>query len=99
MLLLPLTLAATTTSRWHTPWIDALIAIGVVFLIALVPYEKYVAKNPVVPVRYFKNMTIVLSCLLGAIDNVGFSATHAYLYAWSVVAHDFFVRDATFLVS
>ncbi|KAI0702931.1 major facilitator superfamily domain-containing protein [Cerioporus squamosus] len=98
MLLLPLTLAATTTSRWRTPWIDTLIALGVVFLVALVPYEKYIARHPVVPVRYFKNMSIVLSCILAAIDSVGFSATHVYLYAWSIVAHDLSVRDATFLV-
>ncbi|KAF2089532.1 MFS general substrate transporter [Saccharata proteae CBS 121410] len=97
MLLLPLTLAATTTSRWRTPWIDVLIALGVVFLIALVPYEKYVAKHPVVPTHYGKNMTIVMSCLLAAVDTLGFSATHVYLYAWSVVTHNYTARTATFL--
>lgn len=98
MLLLPMTLAATTPSRWNTPYIDVLIALGAVFLILLVPYEKYLAKYPVVPVRYFKNWSIVFSCALGAFDSLGFSATHTYLYSWSLVAREFSVRDATFLV-
>ena len=93
MLLLPITLAATSPSRWSTPWIDAVIALGAVFLvginiasyilltdytrqIALLPYEHFVAKNPIVPPRYLKNKTIVCACLLGAFDSMGFSATH-----------------------
>lgn len=98
MLLLPMTLAATTPSRWNTPYIDVLIALGAVCLILLVPYEKCLAKHPVVPIRYFKNWSIVFSCALGALDSVGFSATHTYMYAWSLVAHNYSVRDATFLV-
>lgn len=43
-------------------------------------------------------MTIILSGVFEAIDDVGLSAAHAYLYAWPVVAYDFAVRDATFLV-
>lgn len=98
MLLLPLTLAATTPSRWSTPYIDILIALGALFLILLIPYEKYLAKHPVVPTRYFKNWSIVFSCTLGALDSLGFNATHTYLYAWSLVAHKYSIRDATFLV-
>ncbi|KAI9730867.1 MAG: hypothetical protein M1834_005585 [Cirrosporium novae-zelandiae] len=97
MLFLPMTLAATSTNRWRTPWIIALLILGALFLIALVVYEKYIAKNPVVPTRYFRNLTIVLCCSIGAFDTVGFSDTHTYLYAWSVVAHDFSARNATFL--
>ncbi|THU89621.1 MFS general substrate transporter [Dendrothele bispora CBS 962.96] len=98
MLLLPISLAATTPSRWQTPYLDALMGLGVAFLIALIPYEHWVAKHPVLPLRYLRNATIVLSCLLGALDSLGFSATHTYLYAWSIVSHNYSVRDATFLV-
>lgn len=97
MILLPITLASTSTGRWKTPWVDALISLGVIFLICLYPYERYVAKYPVVPPRYFKNWSIVFSVLLGCFDNIGFSGTHTYLYAWSVVAHNYSARDATFL--
>ncbi|KAK7460674.1 hypothetical protein VKT23_009389 [Stygiomarasmius scandens] len=86
MLLLPISLAATTPSRWQTPYLDALMGLGIAFLTALLPYEHWVAKHPILPLRYLKNATIVLSCLLGALDSLGFSTTHTY------------VRDATFLV-
>jgi MFS family permease len=98
LLLLPLTLAATTPARWAAPWVGALLALGALFLGALVPYERYVAAHPVVPARYARNRTIVLSCALAAVDTAGFSATHVYLYSWAVVARAYSARDATFLV-
>ncbi|KAK8214020.1 major facilitator superfamily domain-containing protein [Phyllosticta capitalensis] len=97
MLLLPFTLAASTPGKWSTPWVDVLIALGVVFLILLVPYEKFVAKHPVVPTHYGKSLTIVLACTLAGIDQIGFAAQHTYLYAWATVAHNYSARDATFL--
>lgn len=99
MLLLPLTLAATSTSRWRTQYIDVLLALGSAFLIALLFYEKYVAKHPIVPIHYFKNRTIVMSILLIATDSLGFGATHTYLYAWATVAHNMNARNATFYLN
>ncbi|KAI1778739.1 MFS general substrate transporter [Hypoxylon cercidicola] len=96
LLLIPMTLAATTPSSWRTAWIDALIALGALLLIALPFYEHYFAKHPVVPPHYFTNRTIFLCCLLIALDNVGFSATHTYIYAWATVARGLAARDATF---
>ncbi|PYH97613.1 siderochrome-iron transporter [Aspergillus ellipticus CBS 707.79] len=97
LVLLPITLAATTASRWKTPWVDALIAVGVVILACLYPYEKYIARHPVVPVRYFWNMSVVIPVILVCVDNISFGATHTYLYVWSEVSHDFSARNAQFL--
>lgn len=99
MLLIPITLASTTTSKWRTPWLDALIALGALFLLALPVYEKYLAKHPVVPIQYFRNMTIVMGFLLIATDSLGFGCSHTYLYPWAVIAHNFSARDATFYTS
>ncbi|KAI0844268.1 MFS general substrate transporter [Daldinia vernicosa] len=96
LLLIPMTLAATTPSSWKTPWVDTLIALGTVLLIALPFYERYFAEHPVVPPRYFTNRTITLCCILIAMDNIGFSATHTYIYAWVTVARGLNARDATF---
>ncbi|KAK9413176.1 putative Siderochrome-iron transporter [Seiridium unicorne] len=97
-LLLPLTVAAQLTDGWRTPWIIALLVVGVILLVCLPLYEKRMALYPLVPVSYFKNSTITLSCLLIALDSVGFSATHTYLYAWSTVSYNLDTRTATFLV-
>ncbi|KAK6826075.1 siderochrome-iron transporter [Apiospora arundinis] len=98
-LLLPLTLAAQLTQGWRTPWIIALLVIGVCLLICLGFYEKHVAVYPIIPPSYFKSLTISVSLLMLALDNLGFSATHTYLYSWSVVSYNLDVRTATFLNS
>jgi MFS family permease len=98
MLLLPFTLASTSTGKWSTPWLDAMLALGIVFLIALPIYEKFVAKNPVLPIHYFKNLTIMMAALLIATDSLGFSCTHTYIYSWAVIARDFTPRIATFYI-
>jgi len=98
MILIPLTLAATSPAKWATPYLDALIAIGGIFLLALPFYEKYLAVHPVVPFRYFKTLSIVMSCLLIATDSLGFSVTHTYLYSWASIARNFDAKVATFYI-
>jgi MFS family permease len=97
LLLVPMTLAGTSPGSWQTPYIIALIVLGGCLLITLPFYEKYIAVNPIMPIQYFQNKTIVLCLILIATDSIGFSCTHTYLYAWSTVARGFVARDATFL--
>lgn len=80
MFLLPFTLAGTSTGKWKQGHIIALIVVGLVTLIGLVFYEALIAAHPIVPARYFKNLTIVLCCSLGFLDTFGFAGTHTYLY-------------------
>ncbi|KAH9905251.1 MFS general substrate transporter [Xylariomycetidae sp. FL2044] len=108
LLLLPLTLAATTPARWTTPWLIVLIALGAVLLVAFPWYEHRLARHPFVPPRYFVDRTIGLCLMLGALDGVGFSVTHTCndsnppisetpdIYAWATVAKGLGARDATF---
>lgn len=96
LLLLPMTLAATTPSQWSTPWISGLIGVGAILLIILPFYEHYLAKHPVVPPHYFANKTIGMCLFLMATDQLGFAATHTYMYAWATVAKGLIARDATF---
>ncbi|KAM3084814.1 hypothetical protein ACMFMG_003264 [Clarireedia jacksonii] len=98
MLLLPLSLAATTPARWRTPYLDVLIALGGSLLLALPFYEKYQARHPIIPPHYFMNLSIVTSLLLIATDSLGFACTHTYLYSWSIITHNLRVRTATFYI-
>ena len=99
LLLVPITLAATTKYHWKTPWVDALIILGILGLATFYPYEKYQAKYPIVPMDYFRKAPVFLGIALGHIDSIGFSATHTYLYPWSVVTHNLSPRDAQFLTN
>ncbi|ROW04784.1 hypothetical protein VMCG_04894 [Cytospora schulzeri] len=96
LFLLPMALSGLTPSEWSTPWVIVLIVLGGVLLIALPFYEHYMAKFPLIPPSYFKNITIVMCLLLVALDNICFGCTHSYLYAWGSVAHGFSARDDTF---
>lgn len=96
LVLIPLSLAATTTSKWRTPYLDALIAVGVFMLLVFPIYERLVSRYPFMPPSYFKNSTIVICLFLIATDTIGFACTHAYLYSWATVARGFSARDATF---
>ena len=96
LLLLPITIAGSLQDGWSTPWIPALIVVGFLLSMTLLVYEKFVAANPMMPVFYFKDATIVLSILMIAVDSLGFSATHTYLYAWAMISHNMSVRVATF---
>jgi MFS family permease len=98
MLTLPMTLAGTTPDQWKTPWVIALIVVGAVLLVTLPFYEHYVARFPVIPPHYFTNRTILVCLLLTALDQMGFSATHTYLFSWAKVARGLSTRDATFFI-
>jgi hypothetical protein len=97
MFLIPFSLAATSPGKWSTSWIIALIVIGFVTLIGMLFYERYVAAHPILPAQYLRNGTIVLCCLLGALDTFGFQGTHTYFYTWAVVVQNMSPRTATFL--
>lgn len=96
LLLLPMALSGLTPSNWSTPWVIALIVLGALLLMTLPFYEHKMARFPLMPPSYFKNVTIVLCLLLNCFDTLSFSCTHAYLYAWGSVAHGFSPRDNTF---
>ncbi|KAJ5183409.1 siderochrome-iron transporter [Penicillium capsulatum] len=96
LILVPLTLAATTASKWRTPYLDALLVIGALMLMAFPIYEHKVSRHPFMPPSYFRNPTISLCLFLIATDSLGFSCTHTYLYTWATVARNLSARDATF---
>lgn len=99
LLLLPMALAGTTPSRWSTPWVPALIAIDAALLIALPFYESRVAKTPLVPIQFLRNISLVLVWIMGVLDSFAFSVTYTYMYAWATVVHSYSARDATILVN
>jgi hypothetical protein len=89
MTFLPISLASTTPSNWHTGWIIALIVIGISLLLVLPVYERLFARHPLLPTRYFGNPSIVLAACIYFLDSLCFAASHTYLYSWVVVAKDF----------
>lgn len=98
MFFIPISVASTATEKWKTPWVIAVMVIGAALLCCLIPYEKFVARNPILPLRYFRNATIVLAVSITFMDAICFYGTHTYLYSWVVVAHNYSVSKATFFI-
>ncbi|KAF7195112.1 Siderophore iron transporter 3 [Pseudocercospora fuligena] len=99
MVLLPVTRLSSTDGggSWRAPWVIALIATGTCMIIWFVGHERYHAKHPVVPLRYFRQTGIVFTWLLSMFDSVAFAATHTYLFPWSVAAHNYTAKKALYL--
>lgn len=97
LVLLPLSLAGNAPSRWSTPWIPAVIAVGTILLLILPYYSTTLARHPILPPHLLRNTSLLLAWAIGTTDSFAFSATHTYMYPWAVTVHGFSPRDATFL--
>ncbi|KAE8366719.1 putative transporter [Aspergillus caelatus] len=98
MLLLPLSVAAETPAHWTTPWVSAVLILGLITLCCVYPYEKRVAKSPVAPARYFHMPGVVIVFALSCLDAAGKTCAETYLLPWSLVARHLSVRNASFLM-
>lgn len=63
-----LTNVDATEKRWRTPYIIALLIVGVFLIGVFVLYELYIPKNPLMPMQLFKNKDF---CLCMAITSCG----------------------------
>ncbi|KIW87772.1 uncharacterized protein Z519_11746 [Cladophialophora bantiana CBS 173.52] len=70
MLLLPTALAENAKSRWTTPWVPTLMAIGVAGLTLLIYYESRIATKPATPPRLFENISLPLAFLIRLVDGL-----------------------------
>ncbi|KAF7186781.1 MFS siderochrome iron transporter C [Pseudocercospora fuligena] len=100
LLLLPITIASKVTNDtlWLPSWtIIISMILGIVVLAGVVPYERYMALHPVVPVHYLSNRAIAASLSIGFCDSMSFAVTHVYLFPWAIAAHGFNARSALYL--
>lgn len=95
LILLPLNLTTTDSSRWNTSWIGGLIGVGVILLVMLPFYEHFVAKNPVIPPHYFTDRTIAMAMFITITDQIGYAVTQRYMLSWSTVAKGLSTSDTT----
>ncbi|KAJ4349068.1 hypothetical protein N0V95_004893 [Ascochyta clinopodiicola] len=64
LFMLPFTLQAYAPQKWKTPYIIAMIVLGILLFPTFVVYERYLAPVPFLPWKYLKEPTIIGSCLL-----------------------------------
>ncbi|KAJ9150348.1 Siderochrome-iron transporter [Pleurostoma richardsiae] len=97
LILLPATIAGDLKHGWHTNWVIACLVLGGICLIALPLYEYYWAKHPLMPIKYFKSLTITMAIMMYAMDGISLGVTHSYFYTWLIVARGYPIRHALWI--
>lgn len=71
-ILLPLTLTNKNTLTWSSYKIIILFVIGGCTLIGFLAYERFLAKKPLFPFRFFKSYTVVACAVIPLLDFISF---------------------------
>lgn len=80
-LVFSLTQANSTPSGWNTPYIIALLVVGIVFLVAFCIYETYVPENPLMPMSIWKYEGFGLCMLINSLGWMAFNGICVYYCA------------------
>ncbi|GAW09845.1 drug:h+ antiporter [Lentinula edodes] len=84
-ILVPLTLTGTVNGGWSNPSMIVLIVLGCILLPVCGVWDLRYAKYPVVPPRFFKNRSVIIVSLIGALDFCSYFLTSVYLYSFIIV--------------
>ncbi|KAJ8115506.1 hypothetical protein OPT61_g2873 [Boeremia exigua] len=99
LFLLPFTLVAYAPNGWKTPYIIAMIVLGILLFPTFGLYEKYVAPVPFLPWKYLKERTIVGSCLLYGVMFLSVMCWNNYYYSYLLVVHRASVLHAGYVLN
>lgn len=86
LVLLPLTLAGGTTSKWKEGYIIAMIVVGGCLGLIFLVWELRFAKNPFIPRAYLGDLTIYVALLMEFIWRLGLQIELEYLITVLMVA-------------
>ena len=99
LLLLPLTLAASSKQEWRTAHIIAMLVVGFVLLVVFAVYEKYIAAVPFVPWKMLRSRTVTGACLLGATYQIAYYCWNIYFTSYLQVVYNTSVEAAGYISS
>jgi MFS family permease len=73
-----LTNVDATENRWRTPYIIALLVVGVALIPAFAIYELYIPKNPLMPMQLYKNKNFCLCMIIATFSWLLFQGMLGY---------------------
>ncbi|CCH61591.1 hypothetical protein TBLA_0F00470 [Henningerozyma blattae CBS 6284] len=95
LILIPLTLAGGTKSRWSEGKLIAPFVIGCVMVPCFAIWEKWFAKHPIMPWRLIKDRSIWAALTLSLVYKFVFAVAQDYMYSLLLVAVDESIKSAT----
>ncbi|KAJ4305875.1 hypothetical protein N0V90_001408 [Kalmusia sp. IMI 367209] len=97
--LLPFTLASHAPSGWKTPYIIAMIIVGVFVLIAFGLYETYIAKEPFLKNKFLTDRSVIGACLIDMTYQISYYCWNSYFSSFLQVVCNLSVAEAGYVNS
>lgn len=96
---LPFTLAAYAPQGWKTPYIIAMIVLGILLFPTFAVYEKYLAPIPFLPWKYLLEPTILGSCILYGVMFLSVFCWNGMYNSYLQVVHRLSVQHAGYILN
>ncbi|KAH8800313.1 putative siderophore iron transporter [Xylogone sp. PMI_703] len=95
LILIPITLAVSSTNTWKSAHIIAMIVVGAVCLVAFVAWEILGAKWPIVSINLMNNGTVMFGIATSLMDYAALNSYSGYFFSYLVVACGQSVKAST----
>jgi MFS family permease len=99
LFLLPFSLSAYAPQGWNTPYIIAMIVLGILLFPVFYIWEAKFTPIPFLPWKYLKEGTIIGSCLLYGIMFISIYIWNAYFQSYLLVVHRQSVTHAGYILN
>lgn len=95
--LLPFTIAATAPKGWSTPYIIAMIVLGLVLIAAFAIWEIWLAPVPFLAARHLQNRTLLAVCLINTTYQMAYYCWNSYFTSFLQVVNGVSVAQAGYI--
>jgi|SRR5690242_3401205 len=96
---LPFTLVSYAPNGWKTPYIIAMIILGILLFPMFALHELYLAPKPFLPWKYLKEPTIIGSCVLYGVMFISVFCWNGMYNSYLQVVHRQSVQHAGYIVN
>ncbi|KAF3038217.1 hypothetical protein E8E11_005802 [Didymella keratinophila] len=96
---LPFTLVAYAPLGWKTPYIIAMIVLGILLFPTFALYERYLAPVPFLPWKYLHERTILGSCILYGVMFLSVFCWNGMYNSYLQVVHRLSVQHAGYILN
>jgi MFS family permease len=99
LFLLPFSLVAYAPQGWKTPYIIAMIVLGILLFPVFYIWEAKYTPVPFLPWKYLKEGTIIGSCLLYGVMFISIFIWNAYFQSYLLVVHRQSITHAGYILN
>jgi len=99
LFMLPFTLQAYAPNGWKTPYIIAMIVLGLLLFPVFGLYERFLAPVPFLPWKYLKEPTIVGSCVLYGVMFLSVMCWNGMYNSYLQVVHRQSIENAGYILN